>query len=61
MVNRYVKPFALIVGVPAKQIGWMSAYGEPVDLPLTGTGSWTCPHTGDTYQLSHHYLNYSAA
>ena len=47
VVNRDVKPFALMVGVPAKHIGWMSAYGERVDLPLQGTGSWTCPHTGD--------------
>ena len=51
VVNRDVKPFALMVGVPAKQIGWMSAYGERVDLPLVGSGSWICPHTGDTYQL----------
>ena len=51
VVNRDVKPFALMVGVPAKQIGWMSRYGERVDLPLQGTGSWTCPHTGDSYQL----------
>ena len=56
VVNRDVKPFALMVGVPAKQIGWMGAYGERVDLPLTGTGSWTCPHTGDTYQLIEHSL-----
>ena len=51
VINRDVKPFALIVGVPARQIGWMSAYGERVDLPLRGTGSWTCLHTGDNYQL----------
>lgn len=51
VVNQNVAPFALMVGVPAKQIGWMSAFGERVDLPLSGTGSWTCQHTGDTYQL----------
>ncbi|QNI90820.1 lipopolysaccharides biosynthesis acetyltransferase [Synechococcus sp. BOUM118] len=51
VVNRNVKPFSLMVGVPAKQIGWMSAFGERVDLPLTGIGSWTCPHTGEIYQL----------
>lgn len=61
VVNRDVKPFALMVGVPAKQIGWMSAYGERVDLPLTKAGSWTCPHTGDRYQLSGHDLIYSPA
>lgn len=52
VVNCDIKPFALMVGVPAKHIGWMSAYGERVDLPIEGTGSWTCPHTGDNYHLS---------
>ena len=52
VVNRDVKPFALMVGVPARHIGWMSAYGERVDLPLRGADCWTCPHTGDIYQLS---------
>ena len=51
VVNRDVKPFALMVGVPGKHIGWMSAYGERVNLPLRGNGSWICPHTGDTYLL----------
>ena len=51
VVNKNIPAFALMVGVPAKQIGWMSAYGERVDLPLSGTGSWSCPHTGDSYQL----------
>ena len=61
VVNRDVKPFALMVGVPAKHIGWMSAYGERVDLPLTGTGSWTCPHTGDKYQLLEEGLTHTPA
>lgn len=43
VINKNVKPFALMVGVPAKQIGWMSAYGERVGLPLEGGGSWRCP------------------
>ena len=61
VINRDVKPFALMLGVPAKQIGWMSAYGERVDLPLIGTGSWTCPHTGDRYQLFEEGLTHSPA
>lgn len=61
VVNRDVKPFALMVGVPAKQIGWMSSYGERVDLPLQGTGSWTCPHTGDVYQLLDQVLTHHSA
>lgn len=51
VVNRDVKPYALMVGVPAKQIGWMSEFGEQIPLPVTGEGSYTCPHSGSTYQL----------
>lgn len=51
LINRNVKSYALMVGVPAKQIGWMSRFGEKVELPLTGTGTWNCPNTGDEYQL----------
>ena len=51
LVNKNVKPFALMVGVPSIQIGWMSKYGERIDLPLKGTGQWECPHTGDIYEL----------
>lgn len=51
VVNKDVKPFALMVGVPAKQIGWMSAYGEKLDLPLYGQGTTICPFTQETYVL----------
>lgn len=51
VVNRPVKPYALMVGVPARQVGWMSAYGERVELPLEGVGEWICPHSGDGYVL----------
>lgn len=51
VVNKNVKPFALIVGVPGKQIGWMSAYGEKLDLPLHGHSSTTCPFTQEEYIL----------
>jgi UDP-2-acetamido-3-amino-2,3-dideoxy-glucuronate N-acetyltransferase len=51
VVNRDVKPFALLTGVPGRQIGWMSAYGERVHLPLSGEGEWRCPHSGDRYSL----------
>ncbi|HEY8608883.1 MAG TPA: acyltransferase [Noviherbaspirillum sp.] len=51
VVNRDVKPYALMAGVPARQIGWMSEFGERLDLPLQGNGQTTCPHTGKTYQL----------
>lgn len=51
VTNRDVPDYALMVGVPAKQIGWMSAYGEKLNLPLEGDASDTCPHTGDIYTL----------
>ncbi len=51
LVNKDVKPYALMVGVPAKQIGWMSQYGEQIPLPIQGTGVYTCPNTGHQYQL----------
>jgi UDP-2-acetamido-3-amino-2,3-dideoxy-glucuronate N-acetyltransferase len=51
VINRDVKPYAMMAGVPARQIGWMSRYGERIDLPLTGSGEWTCPATGDRYRL----------
>ncbi|MBA4208071.1 MAG: N-acetyltransferase [Parvibaculum sp.] len=46
-----VADFALMVGVPARQVGWMSAYGERLDLPLSGSGETVCPHTGEQYLL----------
>lgn len=51
VVNKNIKPFALVVGVPAVQKGWMSAYGERISLDLYGDGEWKCPKTGDIYQL----------
>lgn len=51
LVNKDVPDYALMVGVPAKQIGWMSEYGERLDLPLTGSGETSCIHTGAKYRL----------
>lgn len=51
VVNRDVPDYALMVGVPAKQIGWMSQHGEPLDLPLEGEGVAACPATGTRYRL----------
>lgn len=51
VVNKEVKPYALMVGVPARQVGWMSEYGEQIPLPLQGEGRYTCPHSGQTYAL----------
>ena len=51
VVTRDVPDFALMVGNPAKQVGWMSKYGERLNLPLSGDGEDKCPHTGLKYQL----------
>lgn len=53
VVNKDVPDYALMVGVPARQIGWMSEYGEQLDLPLSGNGQTVCPHTGALYVLHH--------
>lgn len=52
VINKDVPAYALMVGVPARQIGWMSEFGEQLDLPLTGTAETTCAHTGSTYKLA---------
>jgi UDP-2-acetamido-3-amino-2,3-dideoxy-glucuronate N-acetyltransferase len=51
VVNKDVKPYALMAGVPAKQLGWMSEFGEQIPLPVDGQGTYTCPHTGACYVL----------
>ena len=52
LINRDVPAFALIAGVPAKQIGWMSTHGERLDLPIEGNAQAVCPYTQDRYILS---------
>ena len=51
VINRDVKPYALMAGVPAKQIGWMSQYGERLELQLDGDAETICQHTGLKYRL----------
>ena len=52
VVNRDVPNYALVAGVPGRQIGWMSQFGERIPLPLEGSGQFVCPHTGRVYRLS---------
>jgi len=55
VVSRDVKPYALVVGVPARQAGWMSRYGERLDAPLAAPPGETvrvvCPASGERYRL----------
>lgn len=51
VVNRDVGAFALMVGVPARQIGWMSRFGERLKIPAGENGEAVCPNTGDRYSV----------
>ena len=52
VINRDVKPYALMAGVPARQIGWMSRNGHRLTLPLEGSGEAVCPDSGIHYTLT---------
>jgi UDP-2-acetamido-3-amino-2,3-dideoxy-glucuronate N-acetyltransferase len=52
VVNRDVPPHALMAGVPARRIGWMSRGGERLDLPVDGEGEAACPRGGELYRLA---------
>jgi UDP-2-acetamido-3-amino-2,3-dideoxy-glucuronate N-acetyltransferase len=51
VVNRDVQAHALVAGVPARRIGWMSEHGERLDLPVEGEGEASCAATGARYRL----------
>lgn len=51
VVTRDVKPYALVAGVPARQIGWMSEHGERLALPTEGSGLAAIDSTGRRYEL----------
>ena len=52
VVNADVQAYALVVGVPARQIGWMSEFGEQLELPTDGYGEVVCPNDGGCYVLA---------
>jgi UDP-2-acetamido-3-amino-2,3-dideoxy-glucuronate N-acetyltransferase len=51
VINRDVPDYALVVGVPGLQIGWMSEFGEQLELPLIGSGRAVCEHSSALYIL----------
>ena len=57
VINQDVPDYALMVGVPAKQIGWMSQHGERLSIPLEGNVEAECPVTGDLYILNNKKLS----
>ena len=51
VVSKDVPDHALVVGVPARQVGWMSRFGERLAFPDGNDVTAVCPHTGDRYRL----------
>ncbi|MBP0635727.1 MULTISPECIES: UDP-2-acetamido-3-amino-2,3-dideoxy-D-glucuronate N-acetyltransferase [unclassified Cupriavidus] len=61
VVNKDVPAYALMVGVPARQVGWMSEFGEQLDLPVRGEGEAVCRNSGQRYILDGATLRKAAA
>ncbi len=55
VVTKNVPSYALVVGNPAKQIGWMGAYGERL-IEDSAQNIWKCPKTNEIYRKSEHGL-----
>ena len=55
VVVKEVKPYALVVGNPSKQIGWISEYGHR--LNFDGQGRATCPESKEKYELKNNLVN----
>ena len=51
VITKDVKNYALCTGVPGRQVGWMSEYGEKINLPLSGDETWLCKKTNVLYKL----------
>ncbi|MCB2218689.1 MAG: acetyltransferase [Desulfobulbaceae bacterium] len=51
VINRDVPDFAFMAGVPARQVGWMSRFGEQLNFSLSDNNVAHCPHTGDRYTV----------
>jgi UDP-2-acetamido-3-amino-2,3-dideoxy-glucuronate N-acetyltransferase len=49
VVTKYVKPYALVIGNPARQTGWMSEFGHK--LSFNSEGIAICPESNEKYKL----------
>ncbi|MGQ0559106.1 MAG: DapH/DapD/GlmU-related protein [Sphingosinicella sp.] len=58
LINRDVPAFALMAGVPGRQLGWMSRWAQKLDLPLNGEGEAMCPQSGERYRLEQDTLRW---
>jgi len=54
VVTKEVPPYALVVGNPARQMGWMSEYGHRLQFDTEGIA--TCPESGQTYKLENNSI-----
>ena len=54
VVTREVKPYALVVGNPSRQVGWMSEFGHRLEFDERGSAS--CPESGDLYNLKGEFV-----
>ena len=57
VVTHDVPGFALMVGAPARRIGWMSRHGQRLALPAAGNGEASCPATQEHYRLDGEILS----
>jgi UDP-2-acetamido-3-amino-2,3-dideoxy-glucuronate N-acetyltransferase len=57
VILKNIPDYALMAGVPGKQIGWVSEYGEKLDLPLIGNAQALCKYTNQKYQLKDDKVN----
>jgi UDP-2-acetamido-3-amino-2,3-dideoxy-glucuronate N-acetyltransferase len=55
VVTKEVLPYALVVGNPARQIGWMSKFGHKLIFDENGLAN--CPESGEKYQLNENKLS----
>jgi len=54
VITKFVHPFALVVGNPGRQIGWMSEYGHRLNFDIKGEA--VCPESGEKYLKKNNFV-----